>query len=192
MTEHPTRHREPAHVQSLLTPHPRPWRWLMCDGALGIVFGVIALAFPSVTALALGVLLGIGLVLQGAFELTAGLTAVPGKAGRTGLIVAGGLVLAAGLICMLRPGAGVFAITLGLALWFAISGVADLILAALGSEDRIYNAVIGTVSVAAAGVLLFDGNAAIATIALVAGLSFVLRGLLALYLGWRLHAMSGA
>jgi short repeat uncharacterized protein DUF308/putative transmembrane protein PGPGW len=178
--------RRPAH--SPISPiSARRWQWVVLDGVIGVAFGILALAYPNVTAAALGILLGIGLLIQGIIEIWAGVVAWPGTTGRAMMIVVGILVLIAGLICILRPGAGIFAITLGLAIWFLLLGVTDLSLAATGREHRISNLILGIIEVALALVLILDRNAAIATIAIIAGLSFLLRGVLAIYLGWRLR-----
>jgi uncharacterized membrane protein HdeD (DUF308 family) len=177
-------------------PHPalaiaaRHWRWVVADGVIGVVFGVLALVYPSITALALGVLLGIGLLMQGMLEIYAGVKAWPGTPGRVSLIVIGILVLLAGIICIVRPGAGIFAITLGLAIWFMLSGLANLGLAFSGTEHRLTNLLLGIVEVAAALILVLDRNAAIATIAIIAGVSFLVRGVFAIYLGWKLRELA--
>jgi uncharacterized membrane protein HdeD (DUF308 family) len=169
----------------------RQWKWLVADGVIGVLAGILAIAYPSITVLALGLLLGIGLLIQGVVEVMAGFAAVAGTAGRVTMVVWGSIVLSAGLICLVQPGAGVFAIAVGLAIWFALVGATDLWLAFAGSEHRAYNAALGVLSILAAIILLADGNAAIATIAVLAGLAFLLRGLLALYLGWRLRSLPG-
>jgi uncharacterized membrane protein HdeD (DUF308 family) len=118
----------------------RQWKWLVADGVIGVVAGVFALVYPSITVLALGLLVGIGLLFQGVAEVAAGFAAVPGTSGRVTMVIWGVIVLVAGLICIAQPGAGVFAIATG-------------------------------------------------TIAVLAGLAFLFRGLLALYLGWRLRSL---
>jgi uncharacterized membrane protein HdeD (DUF308 family) len=175
---------------STLAIAARHWRWVVADGVIGLIFGVLALVYPSITVLALGVLLGIGLLMQGVLEIYAAVKAWPGTPGRVSLTVIGILVLVAGIICIVQPGAGVFAITLGLAIWFLLSGIADLGLAASGNEHRLSNLVLGIIEVAAALILVLDRNAAIATIAIIAGVSFIVRGALAIYLGWKLRALA--
>ena len=46
------------------------WGWILADGILGVIVGLIALLFPIATVLVLAVLLGIGLLISGIIEAT--------------------------------------------------------------------------------------------------------------------------
>jgi uncharacterized membrane protein HdeD (DUF308 family) len=48
---------------------PDGWGWLMVGGALSLVVGVLALAWPGATVLVLAILLGVRLVVYGAVEI---------------------------------------------------------------------------------------------------------------------------
>src|SRR5919198_4102447 len=86
------------------------WPWLLVEGILGVIAGVAALIWPDITVLVLAVFLGIALLMQGTMEIVMGTRAVPGTPGRAWIIVFGILAVFAGVICLVHPGAGVFAI----------------------------------------------------------------------------------
>ena len=48
------------------------WGWLLAGGVLSVVIGFLAIAWPDVTVLALGLLLGIRMLLFGISEIAFG------------------------------------------------------------------------------------------------------------------------
>src|SRR5581483_7599331 len=110
-----------------VTLDPRRWWVPALLGALSIAAGVLALAYPDITLLALGLIVGINLILIGA-TWTALATVEPGhsEGGRILRFFVGFLASLAGLICLVRPGAGVLALLLALSFWFILTGMSDL------------------------------------------------------------------
>jgi uncharacterized membrane protein HdeD (DUF308 family) len=129
--------------------------------------------------------------------LMAGLTAIgigsaARRAGGSPFVtwVIGAVAVVAGLICIFHPGAGVWAIVLGCSLWFLLTGFGDLFVAAASPTNRLWFGILGVLSVAAAVVLLVHPGVAIVTVALLAGISFLVRGAGELALGWRIRRVS--
>lgn len=106
------------------------------------------------------------------------------------LLVIGGAAVLAGLICLFHPGAGVWAIVLGCALWFLLTGVGDLLVAAASPAHRGWFGILGVVSIVAAVVLLVHPGVAIVTVALVAGIAFLVRGAGEIALGSRMRSVT--
>lgn len=172
-----------APVRAGLRRAARRWPWLVAEGVLGIVAGVVAIIYPHVTVIVLAVLLGIGLVLQGVLEVMAAAGSAAGTRGRVWLGIFGVITAVAGLICLIHPGAGVFAIILGLTFWFALAGVNDLSMAFSRTENRTWNLVLGVLGIVAAVVLIVQPGLAIHTVAIIAGITFIVRGILDVGLG---------
>ncbi len=105
---------------------PKKWWVVALLGALSIVAGVLALAYPDITLLALGLIVGINLVLIGAVWVALATTEDRTPGGRVLRMFVGFLATLAGLVCLVRPGAGVLALLLALSFWFIITGMADL------------------------------------------------------------------
>jgi uncharacterized membrane protein HdeD (DUF308 family) len=171
-------------VRVLVEAVSRQWRGLLVVGVLDIVVGVAALIWPSVTVLALAVLLGFVLLLTGATLLGLGATARS-----PWLLVLGVLALVAAVICFVHPGAGVFAILLGCALWFFLNGIAELAAAMSGVAGRIWWGGLGVLSIVAAVIMISVPGVAIVTVAVIAGISFLMRGLGQLALARHLRAV---
>ncbi len=108
---------------------------LIVLGILNIVFGFVALGSPLIAGAAVTMLIGIMLTLSGIFELIFAFSKSGWKAGvstfATGIIS----ILAGGFI-MANPAAALLTITLMLAIYFAISGISQIIVSAKAQSGR--------------------------------------------------------
>ena len=149
---------------------------LLVLGAIDLVCGLIALLWPGVTVLALALVFGVMLLFAGFMAL--GVGSVIRRAGGSPAIswVIGAVAVVAGLVCIFHPSAGVWAIILGCALWFLITGIGDLVVASAAARHRLVFAVLGVLSIVAAVVLLVRPGVAVVTVAVVAGIAFLVRG----------------
>ena len=82
----------------------------------------------------------------------------------------------AGLICFVRPGAGIAAVLLTVAFWFMLTGIGDLVAAFHEQRHRFWRGLLGVIGIAAGVVLVVDPVIGLQTVALLAGLGFLLRG----------------
>jgi uncharacterized membrane protein HdeD (DUF308 family) len=88
----------------------RIWWVLLLEGIAGIIFGILAFAWPGETALVLLYLVAFWALVTGVIEISAAFI-VPGTTGqRWGVGLAGLLSLIFGVILLVRPGAGLLAI----------------------------------------------------------------------------------
>jgi len=91
-------------------------------------------------------------------------------------IVVGILGILAGLVCLVRPGAGVLTLLIALSFWFIVVGVSDLARAIETHEDRVISIILGVVSIAAGVIIVANPDIGLATLALIAGIGFIVRG----------------
>jgi uncharacterized membrane protein HdeD (DUF308 family) len=160
-----------------VVPDAGMWWLVGILGLLSIVAGVLALVYPDITLLVLGLILGIYLVMIGIAWVVLGTTERRlSDGGRVLRIVVGFLGILAGLVCLVRPGAGVLTLLIALSFWFILVGVSDLTRAIETHEDRIISIVLGVVSIAAGVVIVANPDIGLATLALIAGIGFIVRG----------------
>ncbi|PVZ14813.1 HdeD family acid-resistance protein [Actinomycetospora cinnamomea] len=152
------------------------WGWVLASGILGVLVGVIALFFPGLAILSAAIVLGIVLIVQGALEIGVAWRAGTGSTGRGWLAAFGVLVLVAGILVLFRPGGGILVLVWGLILWFVLAGVHDLIIAGSQREHRVWNIVVGVLSLIVAFVLLVSPGTAVGVLALFIALGFLFRG----------------
>jgi uncharacterized membrane protein HdeD (DUF308 family) len=108
--------------------------WLALRGLLGIVVGVLVLAWPDISELAL-------LYVIGAYAVAAGIIAIGGAfwlpldGGDSALLVLTGLVaILFGVVMFARPGAGALVVLALLAAFALVSGITELVVAIGGKR----------------------------------------------------------
>jgi uncharacterized membrane protein HdeD (DUF308 family) len=162
---------------------PAKWWVVALLGVISIAAGVLALAYPDITLLALGLIVGINLVLVGVTWVALGMTEQHSEGGRVLRFLVGFLAILAGLVCLVRPGAGVLALLIALSFWFIITGIADLARALDEREHRIIAAILGVIGIAAGVIIVADPDIGLTTLALLAGIGFIVRGTVELMAG---------
>jgi uncharacterized membrane protein HdeD (DUF308 family) len=99
------------------------WWLLALRGLLGVIFGVVALAFPGSTILALVLLFSAYALVDSAFSVVAAIRAARQRQ-QWGLLTLQGVAsIAAGVIAFLWPAITVLAFVLLIAAWSIVSGV---------------------------------------------------------------------
>lgn len=162
---------------------PKKWWVVGLLGLLSIIAGVLALAYPDITLLVLGLVVGINLVLIGATWIALATMEEQSEGGRILRFFVGFFATLAGLICLVRPGAGVLALLLALSFWFIITGIADLARSLEEHEHRAIAGVLGVVSIAAGVIIVANPDIGLTTLALLAGIAFIVRGSVELMAG---------
>jgi uncharacterized membrane protein HdeD (DUF308 family) len=169
---------------------PKKWWVVALLGAISIVAGILALAYPDITLLVLGLIVGINLVLIGAVWVALATMEDHSPGGRVLRFFVGFLATLAGLVCLVRPGAGVLALLLALSFWFIITGMADLARALDESEHRIIAAILGVIGIAAGVIIVADPDIGLTTLALLAGIAFIVRGTVELMAGFYMRSLA--
>jgi uncharacterized membrane protein HdeD (DUF308 family) len=176
-------------VGGAVTINPDRWWLVVLLGLISIAAGVLALAYPDVTLLALGIFFGVNLLLLGTLWVVLGVEEDSGTGGKVLRIVVGFLALLAGMVCLVRPGASVLALLLAVAFWFVMIGVADLARAVAEPRGRWLSAILGVISIAAGIVMVSDPDIGLTTLALIAGIAFIVRGTIEVFAGFGLRSL---
>jgi len=97
-------------------------------GVLTVIFGVLAIAAPLVTGIAVSMFVGFLMVFMGIARIV---HAVKSKQWGTGIwgTIIGLLAVGAGLVILFRPGVGLAWLTLLLAIYFLVDGICEIIAA---------------------------------------------------------------
>jgi uncharacterized membrane protein HdeD (DUF308 family) len=173
-----------------VTAQPARW-WLICLlGLISIAAGVLAIAYPDLTLLALGLFFGITLMLIGATWIVVGAEESASTGTQVLRIMVGILATLAGMVCLVRPGAGVLALLVAVSFWFIVTGISDIARAVAEPEGRVFSAIIGLVGIAVGVVLVADPDIGLETLALIAGIGFLVRGTIELAVGIYLRTQS--
>lgn len=157
-------------------------------GVLCVIAGVIVLAEPHSLA-TLAVISGIFLVVDGIFEIIAAV--VDGPEGRALRVVFGVVCGVIGIILIRHPTQSVVAIALLIGLWFIIAGVLRVVTALVERPRRVWMAVLGAVELLAGIVIVSSPDIGVATLALLVGIGFILRGLMLCAVAWLIGRVAG-
>ena len=93
---------------------------------------------------------------------------------------------------MRRPGETLLVLLLAVGLWLIMSGVISGIIALTEPEDRGARLLAALVDIVLGGLLLALPELSLATVAILCGVSFLVRGAFALYVGLKLRKVTGA
>ncbi|MEV8378167.1 HdeD family acid-resistance protein [Kribbella sp. NPDC056861] len=101
------------------------WKLLIVRGAIGIVFGILAIVWPISTAIALALLWGFWALMDGIGSLTQAFR--PGAQGRLWLIVLGVIALIAAYFAIFSPAVTAVTLTWILGIWLIVRGVFEAV-----------------------------------------------------------------
>jgi len=113
------------------------WWLLLVEGIAGIVAGVFAFIWPTLTAVVLLIFIGVWAILTGIFEVCAAMQLRQEMAGEWVLGVAGILSILIGILLIANPGAGALAVVWLIGIYAILFGV---LLMYLGFKARRYTA----------------------------------------------------
>jgi uncharacterized membrane protein HdeD (DUF308 family) len=162
--------------------------WLLITaGAISIVAGLLAIAYPDITLLALAIFTGVNLIMLSVLSLVEAFSRDSDGGSKALSAVLGVLGLIAGLIVLRRPGETLLALLLVVGIWLVVSGAVHLFRAVEQREDRAPRVLVACSEVVLGAVILSVPDLSLRSVAILAGIGFILRGGLAVYAGWQLR-----
>jgi uncharacterized membrane protein HdeD (DUF308 family) len=175
-----------------LTESWHAWWAPVLAGAASIVAGVLAIVWPDITLLALALITGINLMVLGGLAIGEAF-ADDEQANKTLGVVLGVLGVLAGIVMLRRPGDTLLVLIVILGLWLVLSGIVELIRAiVVAGDQRLLRALGGLVDVVVGICVLALPKLSLATLAVLAGLAFVVHGVVLVVRGFRMRGMVAA
>ena len=165
------------------------WGWWVAilTGVISVAAGVVVLAKPSNSLATLAVVFGIFVLLDGIMELIGAV--VGGSPNRGMLAVVGVISVIAGILLIRHPLGGVRAVALIVGIWLVAAGVVNFIGAFDAEGRRVLRIVAALVLIVAGIAIVSSPHIGYATLALIAGLGFILYGLGMMAYGWALRTV---
>ena len=161
-------------------------------GAISIVAGVLAIVYPEITLLVLAIFTGVNLIIMSVLSLADAFGSDGDSGSRTLSAILGVLGLIAGLVVLRRPGETLVVLVLAIGIWLVVSGAVQLFRAFEQPEDRTLRLIVAGGELVLGALLLILPDLSLRTVAVLAGISFILRGALAVYAGWQLRRAGSA
>jgi len=163
------------------------WWLFVVFGVITLAAGIILIFWPGPSLVTIAVIIGIFLLVDGVIEVIA---SIAGKGEGRGLVaMLGVLSIIAGLILVKHPFSALAALVIIVGIWFIVSGVARFVAAFSDSEYRGTNIAVGLLDVVAGIVVLAWPDLSLKTLAVLAGIIFVIRGCAFVYGGLQIRKL---
>jgi uncharacterized membrane protein HdeD (DUF308 family) len=168
----------------------RHWGWVLTFGIITLLAGLLALAWPGRTIVAIAVLFGLQLVVAGLFRFVAAL-AVEEASGGTRVLLAllGVLSFIVGLYALRHVLLTIAVLALLLGIFWIVNGAVEVFtaLSHRGMQGRGWTILMGLLSVVAGVVVLVWPAISLATLAVVLGFWLLVFGIMEVVLAFRLR-----
>jgi len=173
----------------------RNWWLFLVVGLVSVVAGVLAIVYPDITLLALGIFAGIGLLFSGAIDIAEAISGTPES--RVLAAIVGVLSVVAGLICLRRPGESLLAIVIVLGIYLVVSGIVRFIRSFSSLEDRPAQMGLAVIDAILGILILSLPGLSLVTLAVLFAISLLVRGVFLVVVAFKLrgtrhHADPGA
>jgi uncharacterized membrane protein HdeD (DUF308 family) len=153
----------------------RAWWLLLVLGLMCLAAGVIVLVQPDISLTTLAVIAGIFLLVDGIYDV---IVAIAERVEGRGLVAMIGVLSAiAGIILIRHPFGSVVVLALLVGIWLVCIGVVRLVRTFEVPVSRGWNAFVALVEIVAGIVIVAVPDIGVATLALLVGIAFVIRGL---------------
>ncbi len=165
----------------------RGYAWLVgLRGVVAIVFGVLAVVWPSITAVVLALLFGAFVVVDGVSAIVAAFRRRGEGAQRVALIILGLIGVAAGVTALVWPGITAVVLAAVVGAWAVVTGIFEIWAAASRRRGDWSLILVGVLSVLAGILILVRPDVGAVSIALVIGVYAIIAGVLQLAAAWRM------
>jgi uncharacterized membrane protein HdeD (DUF308 family) len=155
----------------------KDWWMLAVLGAVSIVTGVLAIAYPDITLLAVGIIFGFYLLVAGVFEIVQAVVGEPESRALSAIV--GVVAFIAGLVCLRRPGESLLALVVVLGVYLVVAGGVQLV-EAFADVERRGLIVLRAVADLVLGILILAvPKISVVTLAVLFGISLIVRGAVA-------------
>jgi uncharacterized membrane protein HdeD (DUF308 family) len=181
---------DPADMLGRLGRH---WGWVLFFGLITVVLGILALAWPGHTLIAIAVVFGVQLVVMGVFRFVASF-AFPDLSGGTRVLYAllGVLSLIIGLYALRHVLITIVALALLLGIFWVVNGTTELFTAISQRElpNRGWNIFSGILGIIAGIILLVYPAISVLTLAIVVSIWLIVYGMMLISVASQMRSLA--
>ena len=182
--------RDPADMLGRVGRH---WGWVLFFGVITVVLGILALAWPGHTLIAIAVVFGVQLVVMGVFRFVASF-AYPDLSGGTRVLYAllGVLSLIIGLYALRHVLITIVALALLLGIFWVVSGTTELFTAISQRElpNRGWNIFSGILGIIAGIILLVYPAISVLALAVVVSVWLIVYGAMEISVAFQMRSLA--
>ena len=163
------------------------WWLFLLIGLVSTIAGVLAIAYPDLTLMAIGIFAGVSLLFLGAMDIVEAIAGTPES--RALSTIVGVLSLLAGLICLRRPGESLLAIVVVLGIYLVVAGVIRFVRSFSEREDRALTMGMAILDVILGILILSLPGLSLVTLAVLFAISLLAHGIFSIMLAFRLRSV---
>jgi uncharacterized membrane protein HdeD (DUF308 family) len=164
------------------------WWLFLILGLVSVIAGVLAIVYPDLTLLALGIFAGVSLLMIGIMEIVEAIAGDPDSRALTAIV--GVLSVLAGLVCVRRPGESLLALIIVLGFWLIIEGIVRFIRAFSELEDRALLMGLAILDIILGILILALPDLSLVTLAVLFAISLLARGVFAIITAFKLRGLA--
>lgn len=164
------------------------WWLFLLIGLVSTIAGVLAIAYPDITLLAIGIFAGVSLLFLGSMDIVDAIAGTPES--RALSTIVGVLSLLAGLICLRRPGESLLAIVIVLGIYLVVAGVIRFVRSFSEREDRALLMALAILDVILGILILSLPGLSLVTLAVLFAISLLAHGIFSIILAFRLRSVA--
>jgi uncharacterized membrane protein HdeD (DUF308 family) len=164
----------------------RNWWLYLILGLVSIVAGILAIVYPDITLLALGIFVGVSLLFIGAMEVVEAIAGDPESRALSAIV--GVLSLLAGIVALRRPGESLLALIVVLGVYLIVTGVIRFVRSFSELEDRALIMLLSILDIISGIVILSWPGLGLVTLAILFAISLIARGTFAVVVAFRLRS----
>lgn len=177
-------------MDTSVTPVATVWWAFLVAGLVSIAAGILAIVFPDITLLALGIFIGVGLLFAGALDIAAAVGGAPDSRALSAIV--GVVTIIAGVVCLRRPGESLIALVVVLGIYLIVTGIVRFIRAFAELEDRALQLGLALVDIILGVLILALPGVSLVTLAILFALSLLARGAFMVLVGFRMRSAGKA
>jgi uncharacterized membrane protein HdeD (DUF308 family) len=163
----------------------RNWWLFLVLGLVSIVAGILAIVYPDITLLAVGLFLGVSLLFIGAMDIVEAIAGSPESRALSAIV--GVLSMLAGLVCLRRPGESLLALVIVLGFYLIIGGVIRFVGAFAQLEDRALLLGLAILDIILGILILSLPKVSLVTLAVLFAISLLARGVFSVVVAFKLR-----
>jgi Short repeat of unknown function (DUF308) len=163
------------------------WWMFLVMGLVSAIAGVLAIVYPDLTLLALGIFAGVSLLFIGAMEIVEAIAGTPDSRALSAL--AGVLAMLAGLVCLRRPGESLLAVVIVLGIYLVVAGVIRFVRSFSELEDRALLMGLAILDIILGILILALPKLSLVTLAVLFAISLLARGIFAIVVAFRMRSL---
>ncbi|MBD5785749.1 HdeD family acid-resistance protein [Cellulosimicrobium terreum] len=169
------------------------WYWPVIRGVVAIIFGIVAIAWPDVTAAALIWVIGIFAVVDGILEIVEGVRRRGSGGGTALLVTMGVLSLAVGIVLLVWPGKTAVVLVWIIGFWLVVYGlfqaVSSLDLRKVPGSGWGWGVFAGLLALVFGLLVLFNVDAGLVSIVWIIAVFTIVWGVMLIVFGFQIRSL---